>query len=619
MGINPVPLVPPATQSRSLHIRRLTANGVVVSSNIVPDALGGRVHGAGVSAAGDIVIVGGDNPAQVQIRKFDAVGTPAGSFQLSSPAFRINCEGTNVLFEGNKILVPCQFTDFNINFPVGQNHAALVRFNSNLTLDNTFGTVSSGIALGLGTVFDGTLRSHVVASDGSGGYFMLASVVDKTGGSEEAENDIDDAVFVQHFNAEGQLDTSYGNNGVALVLIETAPSQLLDAQSLFLDSQNRLLVGGFRLTEASPPFGFTPTGFVARLSSEGDLDPSFGVGGLVDPFNDLEQGYGVPAIFGDSSGRLHILTNGVVRRVFDNGALEGDPRDAPGPFVFRPSRIAAICCPTAPNMFEPFATWQNAVVVDGGNAALLLGGADQFAVGLFGFPTTAVATMAKIDLGQPPVAPVASFTTTGVAVGEAFGTVNVGVQLSAAAATDTTLSFGFSGGARLTLDYTVPNGATVVIPAGQTTGSLAVQIVNDALDEKVRTLTIVLNEATANNRFALVINDNDPEPSVSFDRADGFVSEGARFSVRVRLSAPSGKLVSVPFTLAGTADAADDYTLTPTTGTVFFNPGQTEKFILIQTTAGDADNRKETIVITLQDPATATLGTFPQRTVFINP
>ncbi|MGQ0701092.1 MAG: Calx-beta domain-containing protein [Panacagrimonas sp.] len=594
-----------AGQPSEIHIRRFTANGILVSGTVVPAALPGRISGAGISAAGEIVVVGADDPTQVQVRKFNDAGVATAFFQVSAPNFTVRCEGRNVVFDGNKIVVPCQFT------AAGLNSAALLRFNGvNLTLDSSFGNSSSGIALGLGSDFQGTIQGRAVISDGSGGYYLLATVVDAVGGNEGAPGDVDDALFVQRFNAAGQVVTTYGNNGVALVTTESQEGQALLAESLFLDRQNRLLVGGSRI---APPPGFERTGLVERLLPNGAPDGSFGVAGAVDPFDDLEDGRGAISIFADSSSRLHILTNGVVRRVFDNGALEGDPRDAPGPFVFRSSRIASICCPT----FDDTATWQSAVVVDGGNAALLLGGVDQFRLqSSMPPPTTAIATMAKIDLGRPPTA---RFTTTGVAVGEGVGTVNVGLQLSAVSTVGTTLSFGFSGGAKSPLDFTLPNGNTVLIPAGQTAGSLAVQVVNDALDEKVKKLNIALNGATANNLFSLTINDNDPEPDVSFDRAVSFVSEGGQAAVLVRLSAPSGKLVSVPFTLAGTANPANDYSFTPSTGILFFNPGQTEKFIRVRATAGDADNRKESVVITLDDPETATLGAFAQRTVFINP
>lgn len=183
-------------------------------------------------------------------------------------------------------------------------------------------------------------------------------------------------------------------------------------------------------------------------------------------------------------------------------------------------------------------------MVDGGQRALLLGGVDQSRV-VTGTPSSALSTIAKIDLnsGPAPVRPVVNFSATSQTVNEGVGSAPVQISLSQVSAVDVTIPFSF-GGSASAADYALPNGSSIVIPAGQTAGSLQVRIVDDALDEKAERLNIALGTPTngttgVSNFFALNINDNDNRPSVSFDRASSFVTEGGQTAVVLQLSAPS--------------------------------------------------------------------------------
>ncbi|MGQ0699462.1 MAG: Calx-beta domain-containing protein [Panacagrimonas sp.] len=598
VGINPVPVGNPGAENNDeLQIGRFTADGTLVSATRLADKTAGQITGVGVSPAGEIVVVSlpTANPAQPQVTKFDSTGaTVLNSFAPPTTATSsLRCESKRVLFDAGKIVIGCQlFTDGN-DIPV------VVRLNSDLTPDTSFGELGLARGTNPNPGFGGSVSGKVVASDGAGGYYLLATSTDDVPGDDALASDIDELVFVQKFSSAGTLVPTYGAGGVAAIATSEATGSF-QGEALFLDSSNRLVAGASRFL----PIG-SESAIVARLTPGGTFDSSFGTGGVIttpDVF--------VAAVFGDSSDRVYVLNSQGLVRLTANGGFDAG-------FPFGPSIIGTLY-----NPFEGLSRWAGAIVADSGTSALLLGGVDQFAVQVPQQPpqtSIAVATIAKIELGELATPAVARFNQSERAVGEGVGTITIGLRLEAAVASATTLTFRFGGAGASQADFTLPNGPTVVIPAGQTTGSLSLAVVNDARDEKVERLVITLNEATTNNVFDLTINDNDPEPSVSFDKATSFVAEGSQAAVLVRLSAPSGKLVSVPFTFAGTATQGVDYTFTPDTGTLFFNPGQTEKFILIPTVDGDADTRKESIIITLQDPATATLGAFPQRTVFINP
>ena len=76
----------------------------------------------------------------------------------------------------------------------------------------------------------------------------------------------------------------------------------------------------------------------------------------------------------------------------------------------------------------------------------------------------------------------------------------------------------------------------------------------------------------------------------------------------VALSAASGKTVTVPYTLGGTATAGDDYT-DPGTKSVTIAPGQTSADIVIPVKGDGIDEPDETVEVTLGAPTNATVST----------
>src|SRR5439155_763291 len=86
-------------------------------------------------------------------------------------------------------------------------------------------------------------------------------------------------------------------------------------------------------------------------------------------------------------------------------------------------------------------------------------------------------------------APTVTLALTGSPLAEAGGVAIVTATLSAAAAQDVTVGLGFSGSATLNVDYT-PSSATIVIPAGQVSGSITLTAVQDSLVEPDETIVV---------------------------------------------------------------------------------------------------------------------------------
>ncbi|HZN96032.1 MAG TPA: Calx-beta domain-containing protein, partial [Myxococcales bacterium] len=226
-----------------------------------------------------------------------------------------------------------------------------------------------------------------------------------------------------------------------------------------------------------------------------------------------------------------------------------------------------------------------------------------------GGPTTATLTIADDDQ-----TPTVSFSASTQSADESDGAVQLAVALSAASGRDVTVSYGVNGGTATGggVDYTLASG-TLTIPAGQTSGSISLTVVEDTAVEGGETVSLALsnpvNAALGNVAgMALQIVDNDGLPLVGFAAStSSSLENGGVASVMVTLSATSSQNVQVSYTVTGgTAARGTDYNLAD--GTVIFTPGQTSRPIAINVLGDSVDEDDETIVITLSTPVNAALG-----------
>ena len=181
------------------------------------------------------------------------------------------------------------------------------------------------------------------------------------------------------------------------------------------------------------------------------------------------------------------------------------------------------------------------------------------------------------------------------------------VTLSAAAPQD--VSFGYrtvDGSATSGADYTQAGGR-LTIPEGGTEASIAVSTAADGLDEddeetfEVR-LEQPLYATIADGAATGTITDADAAPTLSVDNAT--TDEGESLEFAVTLSAASGLEVTVEYETAdGTAVSPADYT--ETTGTLTFEPGQTERPVPVPVYQDRLDEPTETLRLVLKSPANA--------------
>ena len=139
---------------------------------------------------------------------------------------------------------------------------ALVRFNSNGTLDTTFGTNGKVVTTSAGNTDQA--REAVVQPDGKiivVGYYSMNNL-----------NEGQDVSLVR-YTSNGTLDTTFGNNG--RVVTGVGPGTANDqGRAIHLLADGKILVGGF--TDNGTDFDFV----MLRYNANGTLDSTFGTGGI---------------------------------------------------------------------------------------------------------------------------------------------------------------------------------------------------------------------------------------------------------------------------------------------------------------------------------------------------
>ena len=207
-----------------------------------------------------------------------------------------------------------------------------------------------------------------------------------------------------------------------------------------------------------------------------------------------------------------------------------------------------------------------------------------------------------VQFGEPSSAGSESVTNVALVVG-----------LSVASELESTVAYGVTGGtASNGVDYTLGAGVVTFAP-GQTNRTIALSVMDDALDEPDETIVVTLSDTNncllgAHDVHTYTIQDEDPEPTVQFDDPSSGGSESAGTpSFGVSLSAESGRQVTVEYAAnGGTAENGIDYVLAA--GVLTFAPGATADQIGMTVTNDSASEDDETVRITLSGPVNVGLG-----------
>lgn len=168
---------------------------------------------------------------------------------------------SSAIQEDGKIIL-AGFSGFSSGVLPGENcKFALARYNPDGTLDTTFG-INGKVTISVRTMDDAAL-SMGIQSDGKivlGGYSYF-----KTGLSILTD------IALVRFNTNGTLDTTFGLGGK--VITKIGMSSL--AKELLILDDNKILICGCTWNSSSYDFA------LVRYNSEGSLDATFGMNGIV--------------------------------------------------------------------------------------------------------------------------------------------------------------------------------------------------------------------------------------------------------------------------------------------------------------------------------------------------
>jgi hypothetical protein len=237
---------------------------------------------------------------------------------------------------------------------------------------------------------------------------------------------------------------------------------------------------------------------------------------------------------------------------------------------------------------------------------------------LLNAPIVATGTIIDTD----PYVSLASATQT---VHEDDGTFSVAVNLSGAVPTDVTIPFTLGGTAVAGKNYTGVSASPLVIPAGQTSGTITGVLINDdRLDTVDKTLSITLGtplgaKLGAITTDALTIQESLPAPAVGnvsgLEGTSGTAGPVLTpFTFQLRLPAPLPQDVTYDvFTTDGTAKAGVNYVSITAGdsshgGTVTFPKGSAFATVTVYVIAGSLPvtpaTARATFTLHVADPAT---------------
>lgn len=188
-----------------------------------------------------------------------------------------------------------------------------------------------------------------------------------------------------------------------------------------------------------------------------------------------------------------------------------------------------------------------------------------------------------------------------------------------------TVNLGLSGTATGSgVDYSV-SGTSITINPGNTTGTVILSNVPDALYEGNETVIIDITSVTngvesGTQQQTFTIIDDDPVPTVSLEVLGIYNpitdESGGQAYVRAKLDSRAGTTVTVPLTFSGTASGGGtDYSITGSTITL--SPGETMDSIRVTSQYDGIEEGDETIIIDMGTPTNATTGTPSQVTITI--
>jgi len=216
-----------------------------------------------------------------------------------------------------------------------------------------------------------------------------------------------------------------------------------------------------------------------------------------------------------------------------------------------------------------------------------------------------------------------SFLLAGSRIDEKSGMARIPVVLNARTGKPVQVDVGVTGGTAAGggADYVLRE-RTLVFAPGETIKTIDLEVIDDKQYQGDKTVEMTLRSPrnavlSGITVHAVTILDSAPPPSVRLTPASQRISEGAGgVTIRLELSAVSGKDVTVPFTVKGTATEGSDYRLS-TTSPVVIEAGRRSAEITFDLVDDAVSEPDETIEVAMGIPVNAVQGDTATATVVI--
>jgi uncharacterized delta-60 repeat protein len=262
-------------------------NGGIVTTNFPEGSYASSVAlqaDGKIIAAGTVFvdfIIGEASNTDFALARYNQDGTPDTSFgnggQVSTDFFSMEDDAFSVLIQPDGKIVAVG----SANNPATYYDFAAVRYLSNGTIDTTFG-VAGKVSNDFGVAgFD---RAQSAALQADGRIVAAGFAISQNGGVQD--------FAVARYTSSGVLDTTFSRDGKMQI---DFGSCCQSAYEVLLQSDGKIITVGYANTESSDS-----DFLLARLSTRGSLDTTFGVGGKVrTSFGDLNGGANGAALQSD--------------------------------------------------------------------------------------------------------------------------------------------------------------------------------------------------------------------------------------------------------------------------------------------------------------------------------
>ena len=205
-----------------------------------------------------------------------------------------------------------------------------------------------------------------------------------------------------------------------------------------------------------------------------------------------------------------------------------------------------------------------------------------------------------------------SFVNSSSEVDESKGSASLKVRIEAPEKNIVAVKYKVTGGTAAGdgEDYSLADG-TLTFNPGEITKVIPVNIVDDNIDEEDETIEVELYDPIngtlgSQKTHTLTIKDNDTS-SISFVKASSSIDEAETpLVIKVTLSNPSSREISVALSINGTAIEGEDFIINK--NQILFEPGETDKKIFVDIIDDNTLEPDEFISFKLTNPVNVKLG-----------